>query len=441
MSDLVLVPVGGKTLSPEEKLEITNQCDRIIDSSWFRTSFRCSNLLRHLVDAAIHGRADQLRERLIAVRVFQRKPSYDNSTDPVVRVAAGEVRKRLAQYYNDPGNSGQIYIDLPVGSYVPEFHFASQAEPPARLFRLEMPVPLLEENLSLPEASLAQGGDPQRDPGLRRRLSHRTKKWILAIALILFFAGLGIWLRVHSIRQVSGFDAFWTPVISAKNTPLIAIGDVEINHVEIVPSGQRSPVSNADTLSIDNDHNSLIELRTLAFGNALAAAEVAAIFGENGKQFAMSSQSKVMFDALSQHPVIQIGSWDNDWTIRDTDTMRFRFEIDMNQKIRWIGDRERPTEQFGISHFAEPLPATYEDYSIVARVVDPSTGQPAVILAGITSLGTVAAANFVSDSSYLNDFARKAPKNWANKNVEFLIATSIVDHAAGRSKIVSYSLW
>jgi hypothetical protein len=72
-----------------------------------------------VVEETIHGRADRLKERAIAVKAFNRKPSYDNNADPVVRVAAGEVRKRLAQYYNEPENDGQIRIELPIRAYVP----------------------------------------------------------------------------------------------------------------------------------------------------------------------------------------------------------------------------------------------------------------------------------------------------------------------------------
>ena len=54
--------------------------------------------------------------------VFHRPPDYDANADPIVRVTAGEIRKRIAQYYHEEDAAGEIQIDLRPGSYVPEFH-------------------------------------------------------------------------------------------------------------------------------------------------------------------------------------------------------------------------------------------------------------------------------------------------------------------------------
>ena len=431
--------VFGKTLSPTERSAILEQCDRILESSWFRTTPRCSTLLRYIVDGAVHGRTDQLKERMIAVKAFHRNPAYDNNTDPIVRIAAGEVRKRLAQYYSDPKNSGQIHIELPVGSYVPEFRFSQEKEQAPLPFDTELPNNALEDHFGVPEPSAVEKGEPQPDLVFQIRIPNRAKKWIPAVVLLLLIAGVLVGLAVRSIQQASGFAAFWAPILSTQRVTLISIGDVQVTHAEFVPNGQRSPL--AIPWSLGDKGYKWNDGRLPSFGNSLAAARVAAILGKNDKPFEVSTQSRTTFDDLSKHPVIQIGSFDNDWTIRDTNSMRFRFEIDLKQEIRLIADREKPSVQYGVLPFATAMLPTFEDYSIVARSVDPTTGQPVLILAGITSLGTIAAANFVADPAYLDDFARKAPKNWASKNVEFLIATSIVDGAVGRSRIVAYSLW
>ncbi len=438
MSDSIS-QVYGKTLSPAERSQILDQCDRVLESSWFRSTLRCSTLLRYIVDGAVHGRAEQLKERMIAVKAFHRNPAYDNNTDPIVRIAAGEVRKRLAQYYNDPKNSGQIHIELPIGSYVPEFRFPHDAEPVALFFNTESPIHALEDHLGHAEAVPLESAEPHHEPAFQIRISKKTRNWVSAVTLLLLLVIAGAWLTMRFTRQVSGFNAFWAPILSAKSVTLISIGDVQVTHAEFVPNGQRSPL--AIPWSLGDKGYKWNDGRLPSFGNSLAAARVAAILGKNDKPFEVSTQSRTTFDDLSKHPVIQIGSFDNDWTIRDTNSMRFRFQIDLDREIRLIADRERPSDQYGVLPFATAMLPTFEDYSIVARSVDPTTGQPVLILGGITSMGTIAAANFVADRAYLDEFARKAPKNWASKNVEFLIATSIVDGAVGRSRIVAYSLW
>jgi hypothetical protein len=58
-----------------------------------------------VVRKAISGHGYQLKERTIGIEAFSRPPDYDQSVDPVVRITAGEVRKRLTQYYYEAGGT------------------------------------------------------------------------------------------------------------------------------------------------------------------------------------------------------------------------------------------------------------------------------------------------------------------------------------------------
>src|SRR5215469_9567710 len=97
------------------------QVDRILASPVFRNSRRNSSLLRHVVERTLEGRPDELKERSIGVDVFAKAVDYDTNTDHVVRSVAGEVRRRLAQYYMEPGRETELRIDLQAGSYIPQF--------------------------------------------------------------------------------------------------------------------------------------------------------------------------------------------------------------------------------------------------------------------------------------------------------------------------------
>src|SRR5438034_610312 len=79
--------------------------------------------------ARLEDKAADLKERTLGVAVFGREPTYDTSTDPIVRATAGEIRKRIAQYYQEPGHEHEIRISLSPGSYIPEFNMP--AVPPA----------------------------------------------------------------------------------------------------------------------------------------------------------------------------------------------------------------------------------------------------------------------------------------------------------------------
>jgi hypothetical protein len=74
------------------------ELERVLASHQFRTSKKCSRFLGHIVQAALEGRFDRLKERTLGIDVFGREPHYEANQDPIVRGTAGEIRKRLAQY-------------------------------------------------------------------------------------------------------------------------------------------------------------------------------------------------------------------------------------------------------------------------------------------------------------------------------------------------------
>src|SRR5215831_17645923 len=103
------------------------QLERLLASSHLRNSRRSQDLLRFVVHAVLDGNPERIKERTVGVEVFGRELEYDTNHDSVVRNAAIEVRKRLAQYYLDPGHEGELRITLPQGGYVPEFTMPSRS--------------------------------------------------------------------------------------------------------------------------------------------------------------------------------------------------------------------------------------------------------------------------------------------------------------------------
>ncbi len=97
----------------------------MLSSPVFRGSKRLSGFLRYIVIDTLDNGGAELKERLIGVHVFGRPADYDTSAEPVVRVSAGDLRKRIAQYYHEPACEHELRIDLPVGSYHPVFHLPS----------------------------------------------------------------------------------------------------------------------------------------------------------------------------------------------------------------------------------------------------------------------------------------------------------------------------
>lgn len=111
--------------------EVRASLDAILVSPAFSQSRRLGTFLRFVVEQTAEGRGADLKEYLIGVEVFQRKRSYDPRTDPIVRVEAGRLRKKLAEYYETDGRLQSLRIDLPKGGYAPQFHLVQPAPPQA----------------------------------------------------------------------------------------------------------------------------------------------------------------------------------------------------------------------------------------------------------------------------------------------------------------------
>jgi Tol biopolymer transport system component len=105
--------------------EIRQQLDRILASPVFNQSVRMSRFLRFVVERSLENRAAELKETTIAIAVFDRDPSYNPKTDPVVRNEARRLRGKLEQYYSGEGQNDSLLISLPKGGYVPSFDLLS----------------------------------------------------------------------------------------------------------------------------------------------------------------------------------------------------------------------------------------------------------------------------------------------------------------------------
>src|SRR5262245_64423398 len=117
-TDATVTPWIPQTTADREA--VREQLGRILSTALFRNSKRFPAFLQHTVEHALTS-GEPLKERTIGHEVFAREPGYDTGQDPVVRMTAAEVRKRLTQYYQQPEHQAELIVAFQPGSYVPEF--------------------------------------------------------------------------------------------------------------------------------------------------------------------------------------------------------------------------------------------------------------------------------------------------------------------------------
>lgn len=117
---------------------IRQHLEKLLASPEFVRSERMSRFLRFVVTQALAGANEMLKESIIGVHVFERDAAYDPKADPVVRTEARRLRAKLLDYaHNHPDEP--LWIDLPKGGYVPEFHWRAPAASEPRVVTLPRP--------------------------------------------------------------------------------------------------------------------------------------------------------------------------------------------------------------------------------------------------------------------------------------------------------------
>ena len=125
----------------DERAPVLEELERILTSRYFKSADRSKQFLRFVVFNKLDGRTERLKERTIGTEVFHRPPGYATGDDPVVRVQAGEVRRRLESITREAPQPSPVRLELPVGSYSPIFHWepapvAKESQTRVKCFRL-----------------------------------------------------------------------------------------------------------------------------------------------------------------------------------------------------------------------------------------------------------------------------------------------------------------
>jgi hypothetical protein len=426
------MPLGPKSAtevlqpySAADVAAIRQQLDLLLAHPLFSNSKRYPALLAYTVEQTLSGNSADLKERSIGIEVFGRTPSYDANADPVVRITAGEVRKRLMQYYYDSAHDEELVIELPTGSYVPVFHFAeAPAEPdlPAAV-----PEPSLQVAIPAPAAESSRSSS-----GLR---------WLLVAALVIVAcaAGLGIGLRYRNDQPPpppTAIDRFWAPITAGSATATYCLGEPaknldagSINSLEIPPPGTKpEPL-----------YFRLHQSGLFAMADVITLTRTAATLETRHKAFRVVAASDASFAQLREGPIVLIGAFDNIWTLRVTQKLRFGFES--KDGVALIVDRKSQKQTTWATAWDLPYQKLSRDYAIVARIHDSTTGQPVIIAAGISEEGTEAAGEILYNPVYLNLLLAKAPPNWEQMNIEAVIETQVIEDHPGPPTVLAVESW
>jgi hypothetical protein len=408
--------------SEYERGAVQQQLEHLLLSPLFHSSKRYGQFLRFVVARALDGKASQLKERVLGVEIFDRPADYDTNTDPIVRVTAAEIRKRIDQYYHDPSHSQEIRLFLPAGSYVPQFSWPGH---PHGFPEKDSGTPSTASG-ALKAASFPSS--PASTVLASRRKFRATTTVVagIAVALILI-AGWMVWRgsRPKVVQQ------FWGPFTASSEPTLFCIAD-QVQHENIRLRDAADPqreitLPDSMVMVIVDDLNPLVN--------------IAGTLRAYGKTYRVLPESTTTLTDLRRGPSVFIGAFDNSWTLRLTAPLRFHFVNEPSMAKLWIEDREHPDKREWLLDRFKQQTEDYKDYAIVARFVAPDTDQLSVVVAGIGRGGTVAAGEFLVDEHRMDEMLKQLPADWQKKNIEVVLETQVIQGRSGPPRIRAVYFW
>jgi hypothetical protein len=431
------VPLSATTspasLNPEVRnTEVLLELRRVLDSPEFAGSERGRTLLVYLVENALNGGIDRLKERTIGIEIFGRDASYDTGQDAIVRVSANSVRKRLQAYYSHfPAGSG-LRIVLPPGTYVPEFQRVVDA-PSAG-----------------PVSPVAPRTDAVREVGFAR-------------SNVPLFAALGILLVACGVLGYQNWrfrsagpapvrlDILPWSAFAGRADAGIVLTDANFTLHKFFKHQEEMSLAEYSSLDWLYDLKAqapgLLPLSAVPYtsvASAVTAAKIGIMLDRSGvTSFVRSARNMQVDDFKEDRPMILLGSAPaNPWVELIHDRLNFRVGVDGARGMQvMLNQAPHAGEQAAYAPTAQNQAAGIA-YATVALIPNLANKGPILLIAGTNANATQAAGEFLTDLPLLrSELARLSilPGKKA-RTIELLLRVDCMNSGASRSEVIAHRL-
>jgi hypothetical protein len=420
------VSKAAETVEPVTPDEVARALDSVLKSKQFVNAHKRQKFLRLICDFYLAGRANELNEYAIAYDVFGRDSGYNPASDPIVRVAAHEIRKKLEVYYAGEGAGDPIRLDIPAGSYQPVFSKAA--------------LPAAEES---PRAI----APPQPRGRLRSPAVLGTVAAILAVVVVVL-AISNFNLRreaaeARTPREAATYGAAWEPFLKEGSPPLVVLSNPPVLRLsnpsdpdaldsrsialspdeiemlkgkavmnpEIVikePDASTGEVSEGDKVVAKPHRDPRLILSDnfyTGMGEAIGLSRITDLFRTVNRTFLLKQSRTVNADDLKSRNVILLGGvWVNEWSAKLPKNEDFLFTN--NATVENRNPQPGESREY-IPQFDGRTGALLVDYALITVKQNLSDESRVMVLAGVYSQGTEAAGEYVTNHWYLTQLNQR----------------------------------
>jgi hypothetical protein len=377
---------------PASKKVISQHVEKLANSSVFRGSESLCRLLRYLGEHSLAQPGIVIKEYQIATEVFGRAPDFDPKLDATVRVQTSRLRTKLIEYYAGEGADDQWILELPKGSYSLLIHNRPEVHP-----RHEPVSAIGPANPALP----ARVPTRQLMPAI----------WVLS-AVSIGLLGMVTYLIASrpapapadaaTSQATSALRALWGGFINTPSEPLVVFSNAEF--VGRPETGMRYFDPLRDSRSAILDHYSGV-------GEVLAIHEIDRLFARLNHGLRVKRGGLLSLDDVKANDVIFVGSPSENLTLREIPSTRefiFRRRSDDPRKGDLEVSNVHPQAGEQANFMASPSNMLSEDYAVIGAFPANFSGQWIMTLAGITTIGTQAAVEYVCSEPEVRGLVARA---------------------------------
>ena len=371
------------------KDQFLGQIDRLAGSGVLHGSESLCKLLRYLAKQAVDHPGEPVKEYQIATEVFGRPPDFDPQSDSAIRVQAGRLRAKLAEYYAAEGADDAVLVELPKGSYHLEFRNripgtkvnSSNASEPARVEVVPKSRPETWKTVAVTFAVL------------------------FAASLVALFSLLAM-RRSPTLASTQGdsapvpeaFRIFWKPFLSGPDEPRVIFSNAEFVGRPEVGLRYYNPVRDSKDLVFDH---------YTGVGEVLAVHDLDHVFELLHQPIRVKRGSLFSLDDAQNSDMIFVGSPSENLTLTEIPgTKDFMFQRLTSGPRRGdlaiVNVHPEPHEPKSVLASPSNSPLT-EDYGVVALLPGLNAGRWVMILAGTTTFGTEGTVEYVCRQSSVEE--------------------------------------
>jgi len=185
----------------------------------------------------------------------------------------------------------------------------------------------------------------------------------------------------------------------------------------------------------------------LYISDAIAVAHLTNTLDEHHHLYQIAGFTSTSLSDLRKGPAILIGAFNNPWTLRVLNPLRFSLEsviegdrVDSPHILRVVDRKNQPGSPWTIK-LQQPIGTMTHDYAIVARFQSSMTDGVVMVIAGLGAGGTESASKFINSSTFVSEIAARAPRSWSNMNMEAVLETEVIGGRTGHTHIIATEFW